>query len=77
MRNDSHSIEPFLITDQNYVSLDRKQIQIVPAAGDHVLEFLEGLDIRDEAFEEWLRNQRARHWEDILKDAGSAFIALR
>jgi len=75
LRNKQYIEEPFVIADQNYVSLDQSKIVIVPVGENSPLEFLEGLDIRDEAFEEWLRHQRARHWTDIMNDAGSALKA--
>ena len=48
-----------LCADDDYVWLDPEIVTVSGSPEEQSMEFLEGLDIRDEAFEDWLRSERA------------------
>lgn len=49
-----------LRADRTTVSLDASKITLVPTKEGHQTEFLEGIDVRDPEFENWLREERNR-----------------
>lgn len=66
-----------LITDRTSVGLDMSQVEVDTANLDKLLsenpnhaksEFLEGLDIADPEFDDWLREQRT-FWESRIEEA--------
>jgi tetratricopeptide (TPR) repeat protein len=56
-----------LKTDGGWVALDPAMVQVISEPPGHLVgeetEFLEGLDIRDPEFENWIRNQRSTRTE--------------
>lgn len=57
----------FLKTEKGWIAFDPARVivrseSLRPDLGGEV-EFLEGLDIRDPEFEDWLRDQRSFYWE--------------
>ncbi|MEM9148092.1 MAG: hypothetical protein AAGC57_18135 [Pseudomonadota bacterium] len=61
-----------LRTDRRVVSLDEMRIALRPAPETGSAEFLEGIDIRDAEFEDWLRGMRSRAEEGALALSGKA-----
>lgn len=58
-RRFGHNATELLKVDRDHIWLDRTCFEIVRPQTTVKIDFLEGLDIRDEAFEDWLREQRA------------------
>ncbi|MDU8946351.1 tetratricopeptide repeat protein [Ovoidimarina sediminis] len=49
--------EDFLLIDRDSVTLDLEMVELAPPNGE---EFLSGFNIRDPAFEDWVRDERLR-----------------
>lgn len=63
-----------LYSTRQCVGLDMSKLEVHTATGE---EFLEGIDIRDEAFEDWLRLQRSGHGGDVAPLVVSPPLAER
>lgn len=54
---------PLIVIERGTLALDPDVFRILPPETDHDLQLFEGLDIRDNEFEDWLRGERSR-WEN-------------